>query len=275
MPRITGWWVRFARIPLGGLLVHAAWIGVQFVTVDPRDTTFLGLFLDPHSGLYTVWDLYLWLAGSVPDGVQLQLRQGQGVLPLPRLSGGGGGMPGEPGLQFGDRPGEVHGTIRGQRTPGGGPGAGPPSGHAGRQWRPRHLHRTCKEASEARMDALGSGFGTAETGACSAAPAGEAETPAQSGPGCSWWGWPVSGPVGRPRVRVPGGAALNSWGGGAAPAAFSEKADDSCVAKVNHFYYGWSDEALISPTCGSPDRTQESKCFPFLYNSLCSYPSSQ
>lgn len=65
MARTSGWWVRFICIPLGGLLVYAAWIGVQFLTVDPRNTTFLDLFLDPHSGLYTVWALYLWLAGSV------------------------------------------------------------------------------------------------------------------------------------------------------------------------------------------------------------------
>lgn len=65
MARITGWWLRLACIPLGGLLVYAAWIGTQFLTADPRNTTFLDLFLDPHSGLYTVWALYLWLAGSV------------------------------------------------------------------------------------------------------------------------------------------------------------------------------------------------------------------
>ena len=46
------------------------------------------------------------------------------------------------------------------------------------------LHRTREEASEARVDVLGCGFETAETGACSAAPAGEAETPTQSGSGC-------------------------------------------------------------------------------------------
>ena len=46
------------------------------------------------------------------------------------------------------------------------------------------LHRTREEASEARVDVLGCCFETAETGACSAAPAGEAETPTQSGSGC-------------------------------------------------------------------------------------------
>ena len=52
-----------------------------------------------------------------------------------------------------------------------------------RQWRPRRLHRTREEASEARVDELGRDLGAAETGACSAIPAGEAETPTQSGSG--------------------------------------------------------------------------------------------
>ena len=52
------------------------------------------------------------------------------------------------------------------------------------QWRSGRLHRTCKEASEARVDVLGCDIGTVETGACSAAPAGEAETRPQSGSGC-------------------------------------------------------------------------------------------
>ena len=42
-----------------------------------------------------------------------------------------------------------------------------------RQRRSRRLHRTREEASEARMDVLGRGIGTVETGACSAVPAGE------------------------------------------------------------------------------------------------------
>ena len=49
-----------------------------------------------------------------------------------------------------------------------------------RQWRAGRLHRTREEASEARVDLLGCDFGAAETGACSAAPAGET----QSGSGC-------------------------------------------------------------------------------------------
>ena len=119
----------------------------------------------------------------------------KGVLHLPWLSPGSGSASGEPGLQFGDRPGEVHGALRAQRPPGSGSGAGPtfarlfrahptPVGSTHRQWRPGRLHRTCKEASEARVDVLGCDFGAAETGACSAAPAGEAETPTQSGSGC-------------------------------------------------------------------------------------------
>ena len=53
---------------------------------------------------------------------------------------------------------------------------------------PCRLLRTCKEAGEARMDPVGVRSGTAETGACSAAPAGEAETRPQSGsgPGLNW-----------------------------------------------------------------------------------------
>ena len=54
-----------------------------------------------------------------------------------------------------------------------------------RQWRSGRLHRTREETREARVDVLGRGIGAAETGACSAAPAGEAETPTQSGSGCS------------------------------------------------------------------------------------------
>ena len=60
-----------------------------------------------------------------PDAVELQLRQGQGLLRLPRPSSGSGGTSGQPGLQFGDRPGQVHGTIRAQCPPGCCLGAGP------------------------------------------------------------------------------------------------------------------------------------------------------
>ena len=90
---------------------------------------------------------------------------------------------GEPGLQFGDRSGEVHGALRAQRPPGRGLGAGPtfarlfrahstPMGLSRRQWRPRRLHRTREEAREARVDVLGCHLGAVETGACSASPAG-------------------------------------------------------------------------------------------------------
>ena len=110
-------------------------------------------------------------------------------------SPGSGGTPGQPGLQFGDRPGEVHGTLWAQRSPGSSPGAGPafarlfrahpaPVGLSRRQRLPGRLHRTCKEASEARVDVLEGGLGAVETGACSATPAGEAETYTQSGSGC-------------------------------------------------------------------------------------------
>ncbi len=52
------------------------------------------------------------------------------------------------------------------------------------KWRSRRLPRTCKEACEARVDVLECDLGTAETGACSATPAGKAETQTQSGSGC-------------------------------------------------------------------------------------------
>ena len=130
-----------------------------------------------------------------PDAVELQLRQGQGVLHLPGLSPGSGGTSGQPGLFQRDRAGEVRGALRGQRPSGSRPGTGPsfarlfgahPASVGGtrRQRRSGRLHRTCREAGEARVDVLGCGSGTAETGACSAAPAGEAETRTQSGSGC-------------------------------------------------------------------------------------------
>ena len=56
----------------------------------------------------------------------------------------------------------------------------PPADLSRWQRRPGRLQRTCKEAGEARMDALGRDPGAVETGACSAAPAGWSP----SGPGC-------------------------------------------------------------------------------------------
>ena len=44
---------------------------------------------------------------------------------LPWLPSGSGGTSGQPGLQFSNRPGEVHGAVRTDGTPGSGPGAGP------------------------------------------------------------------------------------------------------------------------------------------------------
>ena len=86
-----------------------------------------------------------------------------------------------------------------------------------RQWCPCRLHRTFKEASEARMDVLGCGLGTAETGACSATPAGEAYAPAQSGSG---WSAGCGSRVGlsgdqfgTSRRDSQSGAVLNCWGG--------------------------------------------------------------
>ena len=56
----------------------------------------------------------------------------------------------------------------------------PPADLSRRQGRTCRLQRTREEAREARMDALGRDLGAAETGACSAAPAGWSP----SGPGC-------------------------------------------------------------------------------------------
>ena len=109
-----------------------------------------------------------------------------------------------------DRPGEVHGAIRADGAPGSGLGAGPSlarlfrahptsMGLSHRQWRAGRLHRTREEACEARVDVLGCCFGAAETGACSAAPAGET----QSGSGCSAGGSPRDGLSGD-QLDVPG-----------------------------------------------------------------------
>ena len=115
-----------------------------------------------------------------PHAVRFQLRKDQGLYFLSRGYRQGVGInSGEPGLQFGDRPGEVHGAVRAHGAPGSGPGAGPtlawlfrahptPAGLSRRPWRSCRLHRTCKEAGEARVDVLGCGLGAAETGACSA-----------------------------------------------------------------------------------------------------------
>ena len=105
---------------------------------------------------------------------------------------------GQPGLQFRRGPGEVHGALRADGAPGSGLGAGPtlawllrahppPVGSPHWQWRAGRLHRTREETCEARVDVLGCCFETAETGACSATPAGEAETPTQSGSGGREW----------------------------------------------------------------------------------------
>ena len=138
-------------------------------------------------------------------------------------------------------------------SPGCGFGAGPssarvfrahsaPMGVSCRQWRSGRLHRTREEASEARVDVLGCDSGAVETGACSATPAGEAETrdPIRFGLSCGWRlaGRLEQGPVRCSRVRFPGGAALNCWGGGAAQAALSWNGWRQCVTKVNHFYNG-------------------------------------
>ena len=55
-----------------------------------------------------------------PDAVRFQLRQGQGLLHLPRPPEWSGGISGQPGLQFRHRPGEVHGALRADGAPGSG-----------------------------------------------------------------------------------------------------------------------------------------------------------
>ena len=193
-------------------------------------------------------------AGTAGCCRQFQLRKGQGILSLPRLPSGSGSSSGQPGLQFGHRPGEVHGAIRAQRPSGCRPGAGPsftrllrahspPAGLSRRQRRPCRLRRTCKEASEARMDVLGCGLGAAETGACSATPAGEAARPTQSGSGCQP-GFDRGGGLSGDQFGVPGydSRAEPSCTVGAAAlppsGSVSGKADPGLVTKVNPFYNG-------------------------------------
>ena len=60
-----------------------------------------------------------------------------------------------------------------------------------------------RKRAEARVDVLGWGIGTAETGACSAAPAGKAETQTQSGSGFSTCGSPRGG-LSWDQLGVPG-----------------------------------------------------------------------
>ena len=164
---------------------------------------------------------------------------------------GGGSTPSQPGLQFGDRSGQVHGALRAQCPLGSGLGAGPtlarlfrahpPSvGSPHWQWRSGRLHRTREEASEARVDVLGCDLGSAEAGACSAASAGEAADPIRFRPLCGLRlaGWLERGSVRCSWVRFLGGAVLNCWDGGAAKIASSGMADGSHATKVNHFYNG-------------------------------------
>ena len=84
----------------------------------------------------------------------------------------------------------------------------------------QRLHRTREEAREARMDVLGCDLGAAETGACSA---GLGKRRRRPNPvrchGRRLAGWLERGPVRCSRVRVPGGAVLNCWGGGEAETA--------------------------------------------------------
>ena len=75
------------------------------------------------------------------------------------------------------------------------------------------LHRTREEA---RVDVLGYDLGAAETGACSAAPAGETQIRFGLSCGLRLVGWLERGSARCSRVRFPGVAVLNCWDGGVA-----------------------------------------------------------
>ncbi len=145
------------------------------------------------------WTFRGRISPQEPDALLLRLRQGADVLRLPGISGGSVDLPGKPGFQFAHRAGQFHGTIRAERPSGSCPGARPsfapmlrahpaPEGTSRWQRGPCHLTCTCKGACEACTDLLGCDLGSAETGACSAAPAGEAETQTQSGSSCRFGG---------------------------------------------------------------------------------------
>ena len=92
------------------------------------------------------------------------------------------------------------------------------------------------------MDALGRDLRGGETDACSATPAGEAETPAQSGSGCRsgfcLWGGLSEDQLRCSRVQLPGGAALHCWGGHSTETASSEEVFLVVEARINLFYNG-------------------------------------
>ena len=105
------------------------------------------------------------------------------------------------------------------------------------------LPRTREEACEARVDVLGRGLGSVETGACSASPAGEVQGTAPIRSGRSWGRQPAGiAWVGTRSVfpgEIPGRSRLELLGRRArSRAASSGMADDGCVTKVNDFYNG-------------------------------------
>ena len=99
-----------------------------------------------------------------------------------------------------------------------------------------------RKTREARVDALGRDLRAGETGACSATPAGEAETPTQSGSGCCSgfcpWGGLSGDQLRCSRVQIPGGAALHCWGGRSTETASSEEVLLVVEARINLFYNG-------------------------------------
>ena len=64
MGRLTLLWRSpLLAIPVGAFLVYAVWLGFQAFNVKPDERTFYDYLVDPETGLYSVWLLYLWAAG--------------------------------------------------------------------------------------------------------------------------------------------------------------------------------------------------------------------
>ncbi len=115
----------------------------------------------------------------------------------------------------------------------------------------RHPHpRTREETREARVDALGRDLRGGETDACSATPAGEAETPAQSGSGCRsgfcLWGGLSEDQLRCSRVPIPGGAALHCWGGHSTEYRFLRRSFLGRLGQ-NQPFLQWSSSANSQP----------------------------
>ena len=104
-----------------------------------------------------------------------------------------------------------------------------------RQWRTGRLHRTREEACEARVDVLGWRFrdsGDRRLQRNTGWGSGDADS-IRFGLSCGLRlaAWLERGSDRCSRVRSPGGAALNCWGGGAAETTSSGMADYRPVTK--------------------------------------------